>query len=58
MIRRFGYINTSGEMIIAEQYQVASDFAGGCASVVWDDINSFGLIDTQGEYIYKYEARK
>ena len=52
----FGYINTSGQMVIEQKYQFATPFFGGCARVIWDDINSFGLIDPEGNIIYAYST--
>ena len=57
-LSEYGYINTSGRLVIEEQYQFVSEFSGGCARVAWNGFNSIGLIDTRGNFIYKYEAGK
>ncbi len=51
----FGYINTSGEMVIEEIYNYPTNFSGGCALVRWNKFSSSGLINTKGEFIYKYD---
>jgi hypothetical protein len=58
LIGSIGYINTSGDMVIDENYDFATTFSGGCARVAWDGLRSFGLIDTKGNFIYRYEQGK
>ena len=53
--RKYGYIDTTGKMVIDEDYDYATQFSGGCALVVWDNYNSFGLIDPEGYFNYEYE---
>jgi hypothetical protein len=54
----FGYINTSGKMVISEAYQMATDYSGGCARVTWNNLIGYGLIDSKGRFIYQYESGK
>lgn len=53
--RLYGYIDKTGKLVVDAQYLYSTDFSGGCAYVMWDNVRSFGLIDRLGKYIYKYE---
>jgi hypothetical protein len=54
----WGYINTSGQMVIEGKYDFADVFSGGCARVTWGGYWGFGLIDTKGKLIYQYEPER
>ncbi len=55
MPEQWGYIDTSGELVIPVQYDLADNFSGGCARVLWDNFNGIGIIDTNGDLIYEFE---
>jgi hypothetical protein len=47
--KKYGYINTSGEMVIEPQYRRADDFSEGLAAVTIDGL--YGYIDKTGKVI-------
>ena len=46
---KFGYIDTSGNMVIAPQFDKAGDFSEGMAPALQDD--KWGYIDTSGKWV-------
>ncbi|MCS7004994.1 MAG: WG repeat-containing protein [Cytophagales bacterium] len=53
LANRYGYINTSAQLVIPAEYELASDFANGYASAKKN--GNFGLLDTKGNAVIPFE---
>ena len=53
--KKWGYIDKTGEMVIAPKYSRADEFSGGLARIAicdnWDIMGVYGIIDKTGEII-------
>lgn len=52
---KWGYRDSSGEVVVPHQYNAVSSFSGGLAVVVYNDL--YGAIDTSGKVVvpFKYD---
>lgn len=50
-LKRYGYMDKKGNVVIAPQFECAEDFSEGLAAVHRPEIDYVGYIDTNGKYV-------
>ena len=60
--KKWGFINESGQMVIAPEYEAVGYFSEGLAAVSrqwpWSDTDTWGYINKQGEMVIKPQFNK